>query len=612
MKTRFNWMMKFAAIALVIAATTVLRATAAQVTATLDSASIALGDAAQLTVSISGGDSTQPELPAVSGLEFTPVGQSSSFESVNGEVTSSVSLTYQVTPDRVGTFTIPSIRLPDGGSSQPLTLQVSQNAGGAAATSSANLPPPNVSSGTADATDDASGQPTFLRVVMPKHQLYAGELVPVQVKAYFSADMSASLDGLPVLNSDAFTLNKLDAKPEQTQEIIGGQPYNVLTWSSALAAVKTGDYALNLELPVVERVQQRGGGGGDSPFNDPFFNQFFSRTVDKPITLHSGSENVKVLPLPAAGRPADFSGAVGRFEVSSEAAPTQLTAGDPITLRLKVSGQGNFDRVYSSGLAASAEWKTYPPSAQFTSADNAGYGGSKTFEEAVVPLKAGQEKIPAITFSYFDPDTRQYMTRATTPIAIEVAPGSGVSSVATSPASPATLRSSLSANTFASDLAPNKVEAGNFVSSLQPVLFAPWFVAAQGVPVMALIAALFIHRRRQQLAQDSERIRNLASQVAMREQVEAMEQALAANCAPAFFTAARQAMQTALAHRWQLSASQVTAAEINQRLNGDTGELRTLFAMADDVVYSGQHVPPAELQQWKDRVIHQLKQLEET
>ena len=126
MKTRFNWMMKFAAIALVIAATTVLRATAAQVTATLDSASIALGDAAQLTVSISGGDSTQPELPAVSGLEFTPVGQSSSFESVNGEVTSSVSLTYQVTPDRVGTFTIPSIRLPDGGSSQPLTLQVSQ------------------------------------------------------------------------------------------------------------------------------------------------------------------------------------------------------------------------------------------------------------------------------------------------------------------------------------------------------------------------------------------------------------------------------------------------------------------------------------------------------
>jgi len=611
MKKRFHWMKRLGAIALAVVTATIVHAASAQVTATLDSASIALGDSAQLTVSISGGDSTQPELPAVSGLEFTPVGQSSSFESVNGVVTSSVSLTYQVTPDRMGNFTIPAIRLSDGGSSQPLTLQVSQNAGGAAASPSASLPPPNMSSGITDATDNASGQPAFLRVVMPKQQLYAGELVPVQVKAYFSADISASLDGLPVLNSDAFTLNKLDAKPDQTQEIIGGQPYNVLTWPSALTAVKTGDYALNLELPVVERVQQRGGGGGDSPFNDPFFNQFFSRTVDKPITLHSGSENVKVLPLPAAGRPADFRGAVGRFDVSSEAAPTQLTAGDPITLRLKVRGQGNFDRVYSSGLAASVEWKTYPPSGQFTPGDNAGYGGSKTFEEAVVPLKAGQEKIPAITFSYFDPDTRQYVMRTTSPISIDVAPGSGVSSVATSPASPATLTSSLSANTSAPELAPNKVETGNFVSSLQPVLFAPWFVAAQGVPVMALIAGLFIQRRRQRLAQDSERTHNRAAQATVREQIEAMEQALAANSAPAFFTAARQAMQTALACRWQLSASQVTAAEINLRLNGDAGDLRTLFAVADDVVYSGQHVPSAELQHWKDTVIHQLKQLEE-
>jgi hypothetical protein len=544
-------------------------------------------------------------------LEFTPTGQSSSFESINGAVTSSISLTYQVTPDRVGTFTIPAIRLPDGGSSQPMTLQVSQSAGGAAASPSASLPPPNMSSGTADAADNASGSPAFLRVVMPKRQLYVGELVPVQVKAYFSANMSASLAGLPVLNSDTFTLNKLDAKPEQTQEIIGGQTYSVLTWSSALAAVKTGDYALDLELPVIERVQQRGQGGDESPFNDPFFNQFFSHTVEEPLTLQSSAENLKVLSLPAAGRPAGFSGAVGRFEVSSEAAPTQLTAGDPITLRLKVSGQGNFDRVYSSGLAASVEWKTYPPSGQFTPADNAGYGGTKTFEEAVVPLKTGQEKIPAITLSYFDPDTRQYVTRATTPIAIEVALGSGFSSVAALPTNPAGSVTSLSANTSASELAPNKIEAGNFVSSLQPVLFTPWFVAAQGVPVMALIAGLFVHRRRQRLAQDSERMRNRAAQAAVREQLEAMEQALSVNSAPAFFTAARQAVQTELARRWQISLSQVTSAEINRRLNGDAGDLRSLFAVTDDVVYSGQCVPTAELQRWKDTVIHQLKQLEE-
>jgi hypothetical protein len=604
--------MKCAAITLVIAAAMIGRATAAQITATLDNSSIALGDSAQLTISISGGDSSQPELPAVSGLEFTPAGQSSSFESINGAVTSSISLTYEVTPDRVGTFTIPAIRLPDGSRSQPLTLQVSASASGAMAASSANLPPPNVPAGASATTDDANGRSAFLRVVMPKQKLYAGELVPVQVKAYFEANMSASLDGLPVLNSDAFTLNKLDAKPAQTQEIIGEQPYNVLTWSSALTAVKSGDYALNLELPVVVRVQQRGGGDDDSPFNDPFFNQFFSRTVDKPLTLHSGSANVTVLPLPAAGRPANFTGAVGRFEVSSEAAPTQLTAGDPITLRLKVSGLGNFDRVYAPKLAASSDWKTYPPSAQFAPTDSAGYGGTKTFEEAVIPLKAGREKIPALGFSYFDPDTRQYMTRATTPIAIEVAPGSGISSVATPPPNSAGSAPVLSVNTSAPELAPNEVEAGSFVSSLQPLLFQPWFLAVQGVPLTALIAGLLIQRRRQRLAQNSERTRNRAAQAAVQEQLEAMGQALAANSAPAFFTAARQAVQVELARRWRLSASQVTAIEINQRLNGDAGDLRTLFAVADDVIYAGRYVPPAELKRWNDTVTHQLKQLEES
>jgi hypothetical protein len=70
-------------------------------------------------------------------------------------------------------------------------------------------------------------------------------------------------------------------------------------------------------------------------------------------------------------------------------------------------------------------------------------------------------------------------------------------------------------------------------------------------------------------------------------------------------------VQTELARRWQLSASEVTAAELNRRPNGDAGGLRTLFAVADDVIYSGQRVPPAELLRWKDTVMNQLQQLEE-
>jgi hypothetical protein len=288
-----------------------------------------------------------------------------------------------------------------------------------------------------------------------------------------------------------------------------------------------------------------------------------------------------------------------------------VTAGDPITLRLKVSGQGNFDRVTSPGLEASDDWKTYPPSVRFEPSDKAGFAGVKTLEQAIVPLNPGLAQIPALKFSYFDPDQGQYVTHATTPIAIHVAPGSGEPSVAASPVAPSAAMPTPAARPPASELAPNQVEAGSFVSSLQPVLFQPWFIAVQGVPVLALIIGFAAQRRRERLAHDPQQARNRAAQSHVREQLAAMDQALATNSAPAFFTAARQAVQEKLAQRWQLPSSQVTLAEINRRLNGDGEDLRTLFKVTDDVVYSGQRVPPAELGRWKDVVLNQLKRLEE-
>ncbi len=184
-------------------------------------------------------------------------------------------------------------------------------------------------------------------MVLPKQELTVGELVPVEVKAYFRAGVSASLNGLPVLSSDAFTLNKLGDQPEQTRESIDGVPYTVVTWTSALSAVKAGDYPLNLDLPVMVRVkergQRRGGGrnpfqdlfGDDSPFGDSFFDDFFGGVTEKPLTLHTDGAVVKIKALPAQGRPADFSGAVGKFDVTSEASATTGATGDPLTLKIE-------------------------------------------------------------------------------------------------------------------------------------------------------------------------------------------------------------------------------------------------------------------------------------
>ena len=219
---------------------------------------------AQLTVTVTGDSDDEPALPRVNGLTFAPMGQSSEYQIINGAVTASTSHTYLVTASRAGQFTIPALKIGRGSSAQisrPVVLRVA--AAGASAVPQGQLQPnpalpaPNVPGADGDQAVSNNGQQTFLRLVTPKRALHVGELVPVQIKAYFVAGLQASINGVPSLSSDAFTLNSLDDKPTQTQEEIDGQPYAVLTWTTALSAVKAGDYSLSLELPVLLTVREK-------------------------------------------------------------------------------------------------------------------------------------------------------------------------------------------------------------------------------------------------------------------------------------------------------------------------------------------------------------------
>jgi len=251
-------------LAAVLALTAQVRA--ATVTATLDPAQIAMGDSSQLTVTVSGAQD-QPNVPQVDGLDITAVGQSTQIEVVNGSVTANASNTYTVTPQHEGTFIIPAIHA-GGAASQPITLHVGAGSGPANTTAPAqNLPPPNVGpvvqppqapgQNPGDTTPAPEGQFGSIQVMLPKKEVFVGELVPVDIKAIIPEDVQASVTDLPQFTSDGFTLNSLSPKPEQTVQAINGRAYNVITWHSALTGVKTGDYPLSLQMPLTVIVQQR-------------------------------------------------------------------------------------------------------------------------------------------------------------------------------------------------------------------------------------------------------------------------------------------------------------------------------------------------------------------
>jgi hypothetical protein len=434
--------------------------------------------------------------------------------------------------------------------------------------------------------------------------------------------LEASLEGLPTLNGDAFTLNKLTPQPEQTQEVVAGKPYTVLTWHSALAAVKPGDFSLTVETPLTVRMrtvpQRRArmprGASDDSlfedVFNDSFFQSFFGGTTEKQITLASEPDGIKVLALPTGGRPAGFAGAVGKFEVGSELSSAKTVAGDPLTLRLKVTGMGNFDRVNSTMLGEVGGWKTYKPTVKFKPADSAGYSGEKHFEQAVIPIQTGRQIVPGLAFSFFNPDTRQYETKLTAPLSVEVSTApAGSLATATAPASNA---SPIPAPKPPRDgLCPDHVETGSTVATLRPVYFQTWFLGSQSALVLCFAGGLIFLRRREHRMNDADGARRRVASSAVASCLAEMDAASIAGDAVRFFQCARAALQQRLATRWHVVPASITIAEIDARLNGEGAEMRRIFALADQAAYSGQQLGAGDFQQWKETVRGQLNHTEE-
>ena len=612
-----------AALAAVIVLAAAASAAPPAVTAQLDRADIALGDSAQLTITVSGGGDDAVAPPAVPGLEFVAAGQSSQYQSINGVATSTSSVTYEVIPQRAGTFTIPALSR----GSQPIVLHVQPGNGRSRASSGSNsgsssLPPPatgGLSAGETRPTQDGSA---FVRLRLPRRELYVGETIPVDIQVGLRPGLEASLEGLPTLNGDAFTLNKLTPQPEQTQEVVAGKPYTVLTWHSALAAVKPGDFSLTVETPLTVRMrtvpQRRArmprGASDDSlfedVFNDSFFQSFFGGTTEKQITLASEPDGIKVLALRTGGRPAGFAGAVGKFEVGSELSAAKTAAGDPLTLRLKVTGTGNFDRVNSTMLGEVGGWKTYKPTAKFEPADSAGYSGEKDFEQAVIPLQPGRQTVPGLAFSFFNPDTRQYETKLTAPLIVGVSTAP-VGSLATATA-PASNVSPIPASNPPSDgLRPDHVETGSTVATLRPVYFQTWFVGSQSALVLCFAGGLIFLRRRERRMNDADGARRRVASSAIASCLAEMDAASIAGDAVRFFQCARAALQQRLATRWHVVPASITIAEIDARLNGEGAEMRRIFALADQAAYSGQHLGAGDFQQWKETVRGELNHTEE-
>jgi BatD DUF11 like domain len=583
------------------------RAAAPSIDVSIEPAQIALGESARLTILTSGNGTLSVSLPVVAGLEFRVVGQSRQIEMINGTTIESTSTIVRVTPDEAGVFTIPGLTP----KSPPLVLRVTPTNGGGPSLAPDNSlksgPNPLTQGGSAASgirlTPDGSA---YVRLEVSKHDVYVGENVPAEIQVGMRDGFASSINGLPKLNSDDFTLNNLTRQPEHNLKIIDGKQFTVYSWRTVLAAVKPGKFNLTFEVPATVRIrtQPRRDSMLDDLLGDPFLQNIFGSAVQKNITVTSPEIPFTVLALPTDNKPADFTGAVGSFKIATDISSPTTTAGDPLTLRLHVNGAGNFDRVDSNMLAANNDWKTYDPKATFKAGDPVGFHGEKTFEQPVIAAHAGTQTVPALSFSYFDPETHHYETAHSSPLTVKVAPAADVASNEPPPASGA---AAPAASDDHSGLRPDHAATPSRVASLVPLYFQPRFVAVSSTIALLVAGAWLALRRREREANDVQGQLERARAQTIHTLLDQMTTASASRDTAAFFSAGHSLLQQIFGARWQIPPEHISMTDVDAHLEGsDLNDIRQIFTLADEANYSGDELKAADYERWTQIVRRQL------
>ncbi len=584
---------------------------------------LAVGSPAELSITIDG-DAQPPAPPRVDGASIQLTGQMSQTRMTNGQATQQMTYVYTVVPTRTGPLDIPAITVttPTGAeSTEPVHATVTDSP---VAPSQAAAAP----AATADRAVGLEPAHAFVTLDVPAKSLVVGQAIPIKIRAYFRGGTSATLQGLPHVTSDAFTLSELSDKPAQAQLEIRGEPYLQATWTAVLSPAKPSNGKLGVELPVelayraaarpAQHRSLRDVFGAD-PFGDSFADPFggsdpFAGMGDPfgdmdtmfdigpmqqyQTTLRATAGTIVVTDLPAAGRPASFTGAVGHFDVALDPIAGEPRVGEPLTLSIRVTGTGNFDRVEMTGAADAGDLKTYSIKSAFTPSATSTLTGTKTFTQTVVPTRAGDLTIPALALAYFDPAKHAYVTAETKPVTLPIAAARGGGS--SDPGLAASVRDPA--------MVPNRIDAGGTRATLLPLIRQSrlWMALAGLVALTALVVVAAWSRKSPRIANV---LRSRRIDRAITRASADMDRAARANDRPAFFSAARTALQTRLAASWDTTPEAITAHDVATRLGDRGASICSVFEQADGVTYGGaitpeplehwHHVVRAELANWK-------------
>ena len=390
---------------------------------------VAVGDQFRLsfTLNENGSDLQLPDLSNFDLLMGPTTSQSSSFQMINGKTTQSSSFSYMfvLRAKKEGKFTIRPASIKVNGKiyeSNSLTIQIvkGQPQQQAAAAQQGNQSQPGNQSQEPASTGTVSKDNLFVRLSLDKTNVSKGEQIRATVKLYISQNVPLNgFDEVKLPSYEGFWTKEIDV-PQQvsfTREVYNGKIYQVgILKKTILFPQQTGSIKIDpFEITCLVRQKV----GKQQGFFDDFFDNY--RVVKAKVVSDPQVVNVKDLP----NQPANFSGAVGNFNLTGALDKTNVKSNEAVTLKLTVNGSGNLTLINPPKIELPQDFESYEPkTTERTTANDNGLSGSISFEYLFIPRFAGNFTIPSIEFVYFNPSTRQYETRSTQAFALNVEKGS--------------------------------------------------------------------------------------------------------------------------------------------------------------------------------------------
>ena len=555
---------------------------------------VIVGKPFQLTYTVNqrSRDFRAPEFTEFDVLSGPYTSTSSSTSFVNGRRTSSFEQTYtfMVMALQAGTFTIgPATVKVDGNQVQSNGVRIQVLPEDQQAQQSNQSSAVSHQDSQSSQSSQTSSENLFVRTIVSKTKVHEQEALMLTYKLYFAnVDVAQLTNNTKLPEFTGFLKQEFDQSEIQTElEHYNGRNYRTATlYRTILYPQHSGDIKIDparFEAVLRVQTQQR---------VRSIFDDFFGTYTNVTKTLTAPGVTVHVSALPS-GKPAGFSGGVGKFTLTPSISQTELQANDAVTIRLDISGAGNMKLLKTPAIDWPEGFEPYDPKVTNNfNASASGVSGTKSIEYLAIPRSAGEYTIPAVKFSYFDIDEKAYKTLSTPEYTIRVKRGAneptanGQEPIAISYTQKEDIKQLGTDIRYIDTKAPKVTNNKSQITNYNHIWL--WYV----IPLIIALVLLVVLRKQIKEASDITRMKYKRANKVAQKRLKSAAAALKANDANTFYAAIETAAWSYLSDRLSIPTADLNkeniASLLRQKGVSDTliGDVMNVLSTAEFARYA--------------------------